>query len=204
MLENVQDFVNFFETTVSSTVPEWAPWISGGDDHEDVDQYGLLKYIRVDKIAEEEKDEEVKNKLQDFIDSHEKATVDAVLEYLKIMNTSDDNLEKISSELKAQRPLNHFTLKKYLPNKAMGPHPDRNTYPPATYTVAVYLSTELSGGRLHFPDIDKYVDITPGSVVVYPSIFLHGSEDIFEGVKYLTNEVVEISAELLDGRNVYA
>lgn len=200
-VEDPKAFVDFFEATVSYSVPEWTNWMSGGGDHDDIDQYGLLKLIELQDIKAEE-DEELRNNILKYHGMHEKATIDSFLKYIELIGTSKENLEKISEQTLAKRPLHTFTLKKYIPNKAMGPHPDAGDL--GNFTVAIYLSTEMEGGRLHFTDLDEYVNITPGSAVVYPSIFLHGSEEIFSGTKYLTNEVIQVDVNLLDGRNAYA
>lgn len=200
-LEDPEGFVNFFESTESTTIPKWTPWMSGGADHEDKDQYGLLKYINLQNLEAEE-DDQIRETLAKFLAMHETATLGSFFEYINLIGTSESSSRKISQMVNSQRPPKSFTLKKYLPNKAMGPHPDSDEV--GSYTVAMYLSSELSGGRLNFFTLDKYVDITPGSVVIYPSVFLHGSEDIFDGTKYLTNEVITVDVNLLDGRNAYA
>lgn len=201
LLDNCSELVNFFEATVSFSVPDWTPWMSGGDDHHDIDQYGQIKYIeRKDILAEFFP---LRERILSEIERHDKAVVDSFVKYLEIIGTSAENIETIKLNVLSHRPPN-FTLKKYYVGKSLGPHPDWGEKTPAVFTIAVYLSDSYSGGKLNFPELDSSIELTEGSVVVFPSKFLHESTEITSGLKYLTNEIVFLDIELLDGRNVYA
>lgn len=201
MLENCEEFVDFFESTTSKAIPEWTPWMSGGDDHHDVDQYGEIKFI--DRASIDLDPDPLRLKITSEIERHDKVVVEAFLEYLKVIGTSAVSIQKITEKVLSDRPPN-FTLKKYHEGKSLGPHPDWGEASPAVFTVAVYLSDDYRGGELTFPELGESISLTAGSVVVFPSKFMHGSEEIVGGVKYLTNEIIFIDVELLDGRNVYA
>lgn len=201
LMVDCKKFIDFFEQTVSIAIPEWAPWMSGGDDHHDIEQYGEIKCVERKDIQLEK--QLLREKIVEEIDRHDKAVVDAFIEYLKILGTSPKNVETIKTKIIGDRPPN-FTLKKYHNNKSLGPHPDWGEPVPAVFTVAVYLNNNYDGGDLFFPDLGRSISLTEGSVVIFPSKFLHGSEEVDNGTKYLTNEIVFVDIELLDGRNVYA
>lgn len=191
--------VSFFEDTVSYSVPEWTPWFSGGDDTPE--QYGEIKLVDRSRIHLDSP--ETKDKVSDHINSHDASLIEAFLVYLKHLGTSNKNIEAIKDKHLSSRPPS-FTLKKYYKSKSLGPHPDWGDKTPAVFTVAIYLSDKYEGGVLHFPTIEKEIYLTKGSVVVFPSIYVHGSTEIVSGTKYLTNEIIFVDVELLDGRNVYA
>ena len=191
--------VNFLESTVSSSIPNWKPWLSGGDDTPE--EYGLIKLIQRKDIKSDS--EEIQLKISDVIGAHDDSTVDAFLEYLQYLGTSEANIQKIKNRHLSSRPPS-FTLKKYHEGKDLGPHPDWGQKTPAVFTVAVYLSDTYEGGNFIFPDLNKKVELIKGSVVIFPSIFIHQSTKVLSGTKYLTNEIVFVDSELLDGVNPYA
>lgn len=201
LLDNCSEFVNFFENTVSFSVPDWTPWMSGGEDHHDIDQYGQIKYIeRSDVLVEVSP---LKQRILLEIERHDKVVIDSFVKYLEVIGTSAKNIETIKLNVLTDRPPS-FTLKKYYVGKSLGPHPDWGQKTPAVFTVAVYLSDSYSGGELNFPELNSSIKLTEGSVVIFPSKLLHESTEIISGLKYLTNEIIFVDIELLDGRNVYA
>lgn len=201
LLKGCKELVEFFESTKSTAIPDWTPWMSGGDDHHDIDQYGEIKYIERETILLEPSP--LREKILSEIDRHDRAVVDSFARYLDIIGTSAENIETVKSNVLAHRPPN-FTIKKYYVGKALGPHPDWGEKTPAVFTVAVYLSDSYSGGELNFPELNNSIALTEGSVVIFPSKLLHESTEITSGLKYLTNEIIFVDVELLDGRNVYA
>lgn len=182
-------------------MPDWTPWMSGGEDHHDIDQYGQIKYIeRSDVLVEVSP---LKQRILLEIERHDKVVIDSFVKYLEVIGTSAKNIETIKLNVLTDRPPN-FTLKKYYVGKSLGPHPDWGQKTPAVFTVAVYLSDSYSGGELNFPELNSSIKLTEGSVVIFPSKLLHESTEIISGLKYLTNEIIFVDIELLDGRNVYA
>lgn len=190
------DLVNFFESTVSSSIPEWSPWLSGGD--QIPTEYGLMKYVDRKEIESDS----LKSEINFLIGKHDEAIYETFLIYLKYLGTSEKNIQLIKDQYLSHTPPS-FTLKKYYKSMGIGAHPDWGKETPAVHTSATYLSDGYVGGELKFPDLNTEITLTKGSIVIFPSIFMHSANAIVSGTKYLINEITCIEREFFDGRCAY-
>jgi len=53
------------------------------------------------------------------------------------------------------------------------------------FTVLCYLNGNFSGGQTSFPDLGYSVEPRPGKAVIFPATYLHSSEPVTRGLKYV-------------------
>lgn len=200
--KNSKDLINFFETTVSISIPEWYFWIADKTSKDEKSHaYGELKRVFEKNVFEET--EPIKNKILNYLKIYDNLILECYKQYLDYLGTSKENIEKIVEKTFKQRP-KEFTLKKYYLDRELGPHPDWGNDIDGMITIGLYYGQNYSGGVLKFPKIDKSIKLTEGSLVIFPSYFLHESTKVTSGTKYLSTEVLALDVSLLDGRNIYA
>jgi len=75
-------------------------------------------------------------------------------------------------------------LLKYEPGDHYQPHRDTGVDLEERYfSIVCYLNDDFEGGRTLFPTIDHAVIPAAGVAVIFPSIYLHGSEPVINGRK---------------------
>ena len=82
--------------------------------------------------------------------------------------------------------LTPLSISKYFVGKQMGPHADAHDDDPAkTISCVLYLNDNYEGGELNFPNHKIMIKPEAGSLVIFPSKYLHESKVIKSGVKYM-------------------
>jgi predicted 2-oxoglutarate/Fe(II)-dependent dioxygenase YbiX len=82
--------------------------------------------------------------------------------------------------------LTPLSISKYFEGKLMGPHVDaHNDDPTKTISCVLYLNDNYEGGELNFPNHNITIKPEAGSLVIFPSKYLHESKIIKSGVKYM-------------------
>jgi predicted 2-oxoglutarate/Fe(II)-dependent dioxygenase YbiX len=83
--------------------------------------------------------------------------------------------------------LSPISISKYFEGKLMGPHVDAHDNDPTkTISCVLYLNDDYSGGELNFPDHGIFIKPEAGSLVIFPSKYMHESKIIKSGVKYMS------------------
>ena len=190
-LQNSKELLSSIEGTTLDGIGEWLPWLSHGD--LEPHQYGYLKELNLSKIAVDT-DQKISNLIQDIY-----ATLDSCYKAYYIYLGLDESLaQTYVDKFKNNRP-SHIAIKKYFVGEELGPHPDWEGEDPVVFTASMYLNTDYTGGILVFPSHGASIQATPGSVVIFPSSYLHESTKILEGTKYVTNVLAELPKSVVNG-----
>lgn len=101
-----------------------------------------------------------------------------------ITNSANDYIVKHDSlDVGVLSPL---SISKYFEGKFMGPHVDAHDDDPAkTISCVLYLNDNYEGGELNFPNHKIMIKPEAGSLVIFPSKYLHESKVIKSGIKYM-------------------
>lgn len=79
-----------------------------------------------------------------------------------------------------------LSISKYFEGKMMGPHVDAHDNDPTkTISCVLYLNDNYEGGELNFPNHNIMIKPEAGSLIIFPSKYLHESKVIKSGVKYM-------------------
>ena len=77
-------------------------------------------------------------------------------------------------------------LLKYEPTDHYRPHHDTGLgYDNRYFSVVCYLNDEFTGGRTLFPNLGHAVRPKAGQAIIFPSNYLHGSEPVISGQKFV-------------------
>jgi len=83
--------------------------------------------------------------------------------------------------------LSPLSISKYSEGKMMGPHVDaHNDDPTKTISCVLYLNDDYEGGELNFPDHEIMIKPEAGSLVIFPSKYMHESKILKTGTKYMS------------------
>jgi predicted 2-oxoglutarate/Fe(II)-dependent dioxygenase YbiX len=137
-------------------------------------------------------------KVQSLLATYDKALLASCEEFMRYLGVSQDAIDATIENLKNNR-MPAMTLKRYFEGESLGPHPDidpSNTEDVLHVTVSMYYNDNYEGGEIGVIG-GSTVKPTPGSVVIFPSKYLHESTTIFSGIKYVSNEVVRLDSSFL-------
>lgn len=182
LLESPEDYVSFCKNEASSLGIQIEPWISGGDVNPHIygDMWILKRSIESDTV-------------QRLMDNYDKATLIACRGFLDYLKVEHKKIDATIEWISGMRP-KALTVKSYFEGEFLGAHPDiplDNTEDVLHITVSTYYNDDYEGGELGIVG-GLSVKPTPGSVVVFPSKYLHESTTIPRGIKYVSNEVVRL------------
>lgn len=175
----------FFERTDSKILGDWHPWMSHGDvtPHE----YGSLKHL-TEGNADLESNEAVRSLGLQIVSELNDTFNECFRIYYEYLGLPTSVVEEYIHEYEQKRP-QHFAIKKYFAGQELGPHPDWESGNVAAFTASAYFNDDYEGGELNFPDYGIAIKPTPGSIVVFPSTYIHESFPAYEATKYVTNLV---------------
>jgi hypothetical protein len=193
-LPDVDSIIDLLENQVSATAGEWLPWYAERDP--DSTQYGELKEVTESRLPLES-DPDVKKQAANFVESFYETMNICFKEYFKCIGLPEDTEVVYLQSPGSVRP-EHIAIKKYYIGQGLGPHPDSESKDPVAFTASMYLNDDYIGGDLGFSKLGKYVKPTPGSVVIFPSAYLHESTPMVSGVKYVTNILVVLPKSVLN------
>lgn len=184
-LKNAKEMVEFFERTDSKILGDWQPWMSNGDDvpHE----YGSLKHL-TEQNSNLETNPDTKELALRIIGELYDTFNECFREYYKALGIDATTVETYIEQYKHDRPP-HLAIKKYFIGEELGPHPDWGTDTVTAFTASAYFNDNYEGGELGFPDHGVAIKPTPGSIVLFPSTYMHESLPAYGSVKYVTNIV---------------
>jgi hypothetical protein len=188
LLESPESFISFCEDKASAVGIKIEPWLSGGD--VDPHHYGDMWLLRRSSDS---------NLVQELLDTYDKAILLACREFLNYLEVDQDLVDATIESLKNNR-MPAMTVKRYFEGEALGPHPDidpSNTEDVLHLTVSMYYNDDYVGGDIGLVG-GSATKPTPGSVVVFPSKYLHESTLITSGIKYVSNEVVKLDSRFIE------
>lgn len=174
------------ESLNSLAVSPWTRWYSGQDENSYV--YGDLKTLNIKKIFEEPTIE-LQDKTKYVINCLLSAMQECCHTYMEEHGASAEELEKLKIDLFSED--NFYGIRRYNELESMGPHPDRTQKDADTYTISVYLDDNYDGGELGIVhnNINKYIKAKAGSIIIFPSGYLHESRALTRGRKTMLTHV---------------
>jgi hypothetical protein len=103
------------------------------------------------------------------------ARMDSILKPLVRRHWGIDLAGHSATHLLRYGPADH-----YMPHHDTGPG-----FEDRYFSVVCYLNDDFEGGRTSFPGLDFAAAATAGKTIVFPSNYLHGSEPVISGEKFV-------------------
>ena len=179
-----KDTEKFLEAIESS--PPWGPWNSRGG--QNIFTYGVLKTFHTQEYKQIA-DINQKNSSKFIINAMKKINLVCGSEYLKHFQCSDNELSRLKKSILTDKII--IGVKKYFEGgTTLGPHPDADLQSSKDeISITFYPNDNYEGGELNFPDLGLTIKPEAGSVVIYPSKYLHESFPVPTGEKLVSNHV---------------
>lgn len=157
-----------------SAIPKWDTWTASNDLSY---IYGKTKFINTKNIKLLTENKKINRNVLYIINSLIMAPEMCALIFAKSNNilSSDINLD-----------LDHIRLNKYNTGMGMGPHAD--DYDGSfglKYSLVTYLNDDYDGGEIDFPEHNLMIKPKSGSLVMFPSTYVHEAKPITSGNKYM-------------------
>jgi predicted 2-oxoglutarate/Fe(II)-dependent dioxygenase YbiX len=187
LLETPEEYVSFCTTQAAQLGVPMEEWVAGGDESRHV--YGEIWVLRRSHKSE---------KVQSLLAKYDKALLASCEEFMRYLGVDEKSVAETIETLRNNR-LPAMTVKRYFEGESLGPHPDvdpTDTEDVLHLTVSMYYNDDYVGGDIGIV-AGSATKPTPGSVVVFPSKYLHESTLITSGIKYVSNEVVKINSSFL-------
>lgn len=193
-IPNAQEIIDLTENNKGLVIGEWLPWYANADTKDT--QYGLMKKINRQDL-ETEPDADIKAKALKILTSVDNVVAECFKIYHRHLGLSEEIVNSMYGFFMVNRS-DHYAVKKYFVEQGLGPHPDWDSEDPIGLTFAVYLNDDYDGGELNFPYNGITIPSTPGSVVIFPSVYFHQGMTLNSGVKYFINEVAVIPRNMAE------
>lgn len=186
IIKNIKSLLLEIETFNSESVSNWEIWHANSDPNSP--EYGILKTFNT-SLLEKETDVDKKIRAKNLMFSILEAMELSAREYLISHGASEKELDALKKSL-FEDPM-PYAIRKYNPNESMGPHTDRFSEDKDTITIAVYLNDDYVGGEISVvePGVDVTIKTKAGSIVVFPSSYLHESKPLISGRKTIITHV---------------
>ena len=174
------------EELSSRSVTEWTTWYA--NNAQDGYPYGDLKTLNVHELRNET-DADIKAKSEYVIYSILNTMEQCAIEFM--INHGADEVELAELHEGMFDRGAYYGIRRYNESEDMGPHPDRTEDGKDTYTIAVYLDDDYEGGELAIvqPGVGLSIKNKAGSIVVFPSGYLHESKKLLSGRKTILTHV---------------
>lgn len=185
VIDNISEVMATLEEVGSLSVTPWETWYANNDAKEN--PYGDLKTLSYPDL-DNELDPEVKEKSSYILNSILGAMEACAREFLLQHGADERELDHLHKEIFGSHT---YGIRRYDENKDMGPHQDMVVEGRDTYTIAVYLDDEYEGGELGIvaDGLDISIKNKAGSIVVFPSGYLHESRPLLSGRKTIITHV---------------
>lgn len=187
LLETPEDYISFCTNEAALSGISKDLWVAGGDDSQKI--YGELWVL--ERAHESEQ-------VKSLLAKYDKALLTSCEELMRYLGVDQEAIDATIENLKNNR-MPAMTVKRYFEGESLGPHPDidpSNTEDVLHLTVSMYYNDDYVGGELSLTS-GSAVKPTPGSVVIFPSKYLHESTFISSGIKYVSNEVIKVDSSFL-------
>lgn len=183
---DIEKLMRTVEEVNSHAVTPWQTWYANNTD--EGYPYGEVKALNFFKLNDES-DTEVKEKAKYVLDEMIGTMEACCRAYMVGHGASEEELEHLRSDM--FEGMNYYGIRRYNENESMGPHPDRVEEDRDTYTISVYLDDNYDGGELGIvqPGVDALIKAKAGSIVVFPSGYLHESKLLTRGRKTIITHV---------------
>jgi hypothetical protein len=193
-ISEIDNVMATLEEVNSLSVTPWEVWYANNNSKEN--PYGDLKTLSYPDL-ELEADPLVRDKSEYVLTSILGAMEACTALYLKAQGADDSEIEHLHREIFGSHT---YGIRRYDENKDMGPHTDMVVPDRDTITIAVYLDDNYEGGELGIvqPGLDISIKNKAGSVVVFPSGYLHESRPLISGRKTIITHVHMPIKNLLD------
>lgn len=185
VIKNIGTVMSTLDDVNSISVTPWEVWYANNDSKEN--PYGDLKTLSYPDL-ENETDLTIKEKSSYILDSILGAMEECAAEFLVKHGADQTELDHLHKEIFGSHV---YGIRRYDENKDMGPHQDMVVPGRDTYTIAVYLDDDYVGGELGIvePGLDISIKNKAGSIVVFPSGYLHESKPLLSGRKTIITHV---------------
>jgi hypothetical protein len=184
-ISEIANVMDTLEEVNSLSVTPWETWYANNDSKEN--PYGDLKTLSYGSL-ESEADPVVKEKSEYVLNSILGAMESCASVFLRSYGVDESELAHLHKEIFGSHT---YGIRRYDENKDMGPHQDMVVDGRDTITIAVYLDDDYDGGELGIvqPGLDIAIKNKAGSIVVFPSGYLHESRPLLRGRKTIITHV---------------
>lgn len=184
-IHEIANVMTTLDEVNSVSVTPWEVWYANNDSKEN--PYGDLKTLSYPSL-EEESDALIKEKSSYILNSILGAMEACAAEFISQHGAGQDELDHLHNEIFGGHV---YGIRRYHENKDMGPHTDMVMDGRDTYTIAVYLDDAYEGGELGIVQqgLDISIKNKAGSIVVFPSGYLHESKPLISGRKTIITHV---------------
>ena len=186
IIKDIQNVMSTLDEVNSLSVTPWEVWYANNDSKEN--PYGDLKTLNYSKLAEE-LDPVIREKSEYILSSIVGPMEEACREFMLRHDAPESEIANMSKEILHGGHV--YGIRRYHENKDMGPHSDMVAPDRDTYTIAVYLDDDYDGGELAIVHEGMNISIKnkAGSIVVFPSKYLHESKQLTRGRKTIITHV---------------
>jgi len=194
VISDIDTVMSTLDEVNSLSITPWEIWYANNDSKEN--PYGDLKTLSYPDL-DQETDLDIKNKSEYILNSILGAMEECAKRYLIDHNATEPELSHLHKEIYGSHT---YGIRRYDENKDMGPHQDMVVEGRDTITIAVYLDDNYDGGELGIvqPGLDISIKNRAGSIVVFPSGYLHESRPLTRGRKTIITHVHMPINQLLD------
>ena len=196
-ITNVSSIMEKVETFESNSVSAWDVWYANSE--EKIHPYGQLKELTPELIADEPLSSTVET--AEYIINGLLGPMESCCSiYMKEHGATEADIDELHKNMFDVGAT--YGIRRYDSGGEMGPHPDRTEDGRDTYTISVYLDDEHVGGELgiQVPGAADKIVVKPkaGSIVVFPSGYLHESMRLLDGRKTIITHVHTLNRNILD------
>tara|TARA_B110000503_G_scaffold131362_2_gene205855 strand:+ start:6632 stop:7273 length:642 start_codon:yes stop_codon:yes gene_type:complete len=191
---DISKLMGLVETVNSQAVTPWNTWYA--DNTEQGYPYGEVKTLNFHKLVEE--DSETKEKASYVLNTLIETMYACCHEFMVQHGADEGELAHLKTDMFEGN--NYYGIRRYNKNEDMGPHQDRVVDGLDTYTISVYLDDDYDGGELGIPQpgVDALIKPRAGSIVVFPSGYLHESKLTTRGRKTIITHVHTTLKPIID------
>ena len=182
---DIAKLMSLVEEVNSRAVTPWTTWYA--DNTEQGYPYGEVKTLNFNMLDGE--DPETKDKASYVLNTLVETMHACCHEFMVKHGATEEELEHLKKDMFEGN--NYYGIRRYNENEDMGPHQDRVVEGKDTYTISVYLDDDYDGGELGIPQegVDAFIKAKAGSIVVFPSGYLHESKLTTRGRKTIITHV---------------
>jgi len=186
IIANIDLVMSELDEVNSLSITPWEIWYANNDAKEN--PYGDLKTLSYSKLSEET-DSIIREKSEFVLNSILGAMEESCRVFMEEHNAPKEEIEYMTRDILNGDHV--YGIRRYNENLGMGLHPDYVSPDRDTYTVAVYLDDDYDGGELVIAHEDIFLSIKniAGSIVVFPSKYLHESKNLTRGRKTIITHV---------------
>lgn len=186
VFSDIKKLMSTLESLNGKAVTPWTTWYANAS--QDGYPYGDLKTLNIHELASETDPETRANSeyvIYELLNTMEACCIEFMVQH----GASDEELAELHDGMFNRGA--YYGIRRYNESEGMGPHPDRVEDGKDTYTISVYLDDDYEGGELAVVQdgVDATIKAKAGSIVVFPSGYLHESKVLTRGRKTIITHV---------------